>query len=68
MCVVDDADERLLLGDRGEKRQRGEPDQERVGRWACVQSEYRRERIALRCGQPVLAINDGGAKSMQTGI
>ena len=30
--VVDDADERLLLGDLGEQRQRGEPDQEPVGR------------------------------------
>ena len=28
--VVDDADERLLLGDLGEERQRGEPDQEPV--------------------------------------
>ena len=30
--VVDDADQRLVLGDLGEQRQRGKPDQEPVGR------------------------------------
>ena len=30
--VVDDADQRLLLGHLGEQRQRGEPDQEAIGR------------------------------------
>ena len=51
--VVDDADERLLLGDLGEQRQRGQADQEPVGRRRRAQPEHRRERIALRIGQAV---------------
>ena len=54
--VVDDADQRLLLGDLGEQRQRGEPHQEPVGRRTGAQSEHRRERLALRGGQPVEVI------------
>ena len=48
--VVDDADERLLLGDLGEQRQRGQADEEAVRRGAWAQSEHRRQRIALRNG------------------
>ena len=44
--VVDDADERLLLGDLGEQRQRGEPDQEPVRRGPGAPAEHRRERFA----------------------
>ena len=51
--VVDDTGQRLLLGDLGEQRQRGQPDQEPVGRGASAAAEHRRERVALRGGQPV---------------
>ncbi len=48
--VVDDADERLLLGDLGEQRQRGQAHEEPVRRGVCAQSEHRLQRIALRDG------------------
>ena len=66
--VVDDADERLLLGDLGEQRQRGEPDQEPVRRRAGAQAEHRRERVALRGGQPVEVIQHRGAELMQAAV
>ena len=46
--VVDDADERLLLGDLGEQRQRGEPHQEAVGRRAGARPNT--VASASRCG------------------
>ena len=66
--VVDDTDQRLLLGDLGEQRQRGQPDQEPVGRRAGAAAEYRRERVALRDGQPVEVIQHGRAELVQAGI
>ena len=48
--VIDDGGQRLLLGDLGEQRQRGQPDQEPVGRSAGAAPEHRRERVALRTG------------------
>src|SRR3712207_8895619 len=46
--VVDDARQRLPLGDLGEQRQHRESDEEPV-RWRpWAQSEHRRERVALR--------------------
>ena len=50
--VIDETDQRLLLGDLGEQRQRGQPHQEPVGRGAGAAAEHRRERVALRNGQP----------------
>ena len=66
--VVDEADQRLLLGDLGEQRQRGEPDQEPVGRRAGAQPEHRRERFALRDGQPVEAVEHGRAELMEAAV
>ena len=50
--VVDDADERLLLGDLGEQRQRGQPDEEAVRRGALrsVRTPSRAHRAAGRAG------------------
>ena len=48
--VVNDAGQRLLVGDLGEQRQRGQPDQEPVGHSAGAAAEHRRERVALRNG------------------
>ena len=66
--VVDDADQRLPLGDLGEQRQRGEPHQEPVGRRTGAQSEHRRERLALRGGQPFEVIQHGCAKLVQAAV
>ena len=66
--VVDDADQRLPLGDLGEQRQRGEPHQEPVGRRTGAQSEHRRERLALRGGQPLEVIQHGCAKLVQAAV
>ena len=66
--VVDDADERLLLGDLGEQRQRGQPDQEPVRRRAGAQSEHRGERVALRTGQAVEAIQHRRAELMEPAV
>ena len=46
--VVDDADERLLLGDLGEQRQRGQPDQEPVGAGLALSPNT--VASASRCG------------------
>ena len=48
--VIDDTGQRLLLGDLGEQRERGQPHQEPVGRRAGATAEHRRERVALRSG------------------
>ena len=52
--VVDDADQRLLLGDVGEQRQRRQPDQKAIRRRRpAPQSEDRLERLALTDREPV---------------
>ena len=66
--IVDDADERLLLGDLGEQRQRGEPDQEPVGRRAGTAAEHGRERVTLGDGQPVEVIQHGSAELMEAAV
>ena len=66
--VVDDADERLLLGDLGEQRQRGEPHQEPVRRGTGALAEHRRERFPLRDGQPVEVIQHRSAELMQAAV
>ena len=66
--VVDDADERLLLGDLGQQRQGGEPDHEPVGRGAGAPAEHGRERVALRGGEPVEVIEHGGAELVEAAV
>jgi hypothetical protein len=66
--VVDDTGQRLLLGDLGEQRERGQSDQEPVGRSAGATAEHRRERVALRNGQPVQVVQHGRAEQVQAGI
>ena len=61
-------DERLLLGDLGEQRQRGKSDQEAVGRGAGAQPEHRRERVALRHGQSLELVEHGYAELMEAGV
>jgi hypothetical protein len=66
--VIDEADQRLLLGDLGEQRQRGQPYQEPVGRGAGAAAEHRRERVALRTGQPAEPVQHRRAQLVQAGI
>ena len=66
--VVDDTGQRLLLGDLGEQRQRGQPDQEPVGRSVGAAAEHRRERVALRSGQPAEVVQHGRAELVEAGI
>ena len=66
--VVDDADQRLLLGDLGEQRQRGQPDQEPVGRGTDAQSEHGCECVALRDGQPLEVTQHGRAELMEAAV
>jgi hypothetical protein len=49
MAVIDLPErERLLLGNLGEQRQRGQPHQEPVWRRALAEPEHRGESVALR--------------------
>ena len=66
--VVDDADQRLLLGDLGEQRQRGEPHQEPVGWRTGAPAEDCRERVALRHGQPVEVVEHVRAELMEAAV
>ena len=66
--VVDDADERLLLGDLGEQRQRGEPNQESVGRRAGAPTEHGCERVALGGGQAVEVIQHRRAELVDAAV
>src|SRR5918994_2033110 len=66
--VVDDADERLLLGDLGEERERRERDQESVGRRPGASAEDRRERVVLRKGQALEMVEHGRAELMKAAV
>jgi hypothetical protein len=66
--ILDEADERSLLGDLCEQRQRRQPDQELVWRWARAQPEDRGERVALREGKPIEATQHGPAKLVQAAV
>jgi hypothetical protein len=48
--VIDDAGQRMLIGDLCEKRQRGQPHQEPIRRGAGAAAEHRLQRLALRNG------------------
>ena len=66
--VVDDAYERLLLGDLSEQRQRCEPDQEPVGRRPAAPAEHSCERVALRDGQPLEVIQHRCAELVEAAV
>ena len=66
--VVDDTGQRLLLGGLGDQRQRGQPHQEPVRRSAGAAAEHRRERVALRSGQPAEVVQHGRAELVQAGV
>ena len=63
--IVDDAHERLLLGDVGEQAQHGQPDQEAIRRRSGAQTERRAERIALRVRQGVATVQHRPTQRVQ---
>ena len=65
--VIDEAQQRLLLRDVGQQAEHRQPDQETVRRLACAQTERRRQRIALRTGKSLEAIEERRAQLMQAG-
>jgi hypothetical protein len=66
--VVHDADERLPVGDLGEQRQRREPDEKPIRRRAVAPAEHGGERLALRVGERVEAIQHRPAKLVQAAV
>ncbi len=67
LCVVDDADERLLLGDVGEQAQHRQPDHEAIRRRARVGPERGAQRVALRDREPAQAAEHRRAQRVQAG-
>src|SRR5512133_3312955 len=66
--VVDDADQRLLLGDLGEQRQRRESHQEPVRRGTGAPAEHRRQGLPLGDRQPVEVIQYWPAELVEAAI
>ena len=66
--VIDEADQRLLLGYVGEQAQHSQPDEEAVRRVAGHQPERRSERIALRPGKSIEPLQHRPAQLVQTGV
>jgi hypothetical protein len=62
--VVDDADQRALLGHLGQEAQHGEPDEEAVGGRPRDAAERGAERHALRVGQPLHPVEHRRAELM----
>ena len=65
--VVDQAQQRRLLGSLGHEAQRREADQEAIGLLARAQPERGLERVALRQRQPLEAVEQRAAQLMQAG-
>jgi hypothetical protein len=63
--VVHDADPRPLLGDVRQQAQHRQADQEPVRRVALAQAERGAQRIALRAGEAVQAIQERRAQLLQ---
>ena len=66
--VVDEAHERLSLGDLGDERERCDADEEAIGRRAGAAAEHRRQRVALRCGQPLEMVEHGRAELVESAV
>jgi hypothetical protein len=65
MSVVDQDDERVGLRGVGHQRQHREADQESIGRRPSAQTEGDAERITLRRGQPLDAVEKRHTELMQ---
>jgi hypothetical protein len=65
--IVDDADQRRLLGHLGQEAQHGQPDEEPVRRLAAAHAERGAQRITLRIGDPIHAVQQWSTELMQAG-
>ena len=65
--VVEEAHERLRLGDVREQAQDREPNEEPVRRRAVVETEGRAQGMSLRCRQPLDAVVERPAQLMKPG-
>lgn len=66
--VVDQADQRLLLGAVSQQVQHGKSDQEAIRGLAEGQAERRTERKTLRIGEAVQSIQERTAELVQAGV
>ena len=67
LCIVDEAEQRSLLGHFGQEGQGSEPDEESIGRFTRAQAEGRGERVALGVRQLRETIQHRQAELMQAG-
>ena len=67
LLVIDQAHQRLLLGDLGEQAQHGEADEEAVRRRSGTEAERRAQRIALRHREPLELVEHRRQQLMQPG-
>ena len=65
--IVDEAQQRPRLGDVGQQGERGQADQEAVGRGAGREPERDPQRVALRRREPVEPIEQRHAELVQPG-
>jgi len=65
LCVIDEADQGLLLGDVGDQAQHSQPDEEAVRRVTGPQPERRSERIALRPRKAIEPLQHRPAQLLQ---
>jgi hypothetical protein len=63
--VVDQAEQRSLRRDFGEQTQRGQPDDEAIGRRSSCQAEHRAQRVALWPRKSSEMVDHRGAQLMQ---
>ncbi|MDA0161379.1 hypothetical protein OM076_13965 [Solirubrobacter ginsenosidimutans] len=67
MRVVDQADQRCMLGGLAEEAQHGEADQKAIRCFAGVEAERRGQRVALRRRQTLESIQQRGAQLLEAG-
>jgi hypothetical protein len=66
--VVDDAHERLLLGNLRKERQGRESNQESVRSWACTESEHGRKGVSLRLRESLQLLEHRGADLVKAAV
>jgi hypothetical protein len=66
--VVDQAQERLLLGGFGEEAENREPDKKRARRLSRVEPEGDAERVSLRIGETLAQVEERRTELLQRGV
>lgn len=68
LCVVDDAQQCLLLGGLGQQPQQGQPHEERARRGRAAQAERHLDRFLLRSRQPGGGTHHVPAELLEAGV